>query len=131
MSAYPHEYELAKQDGVVFQWRTLPLEILGDTHVEGLRCTRVQGAKLQPVPDSEFVLEVDMVIGAVGQQKHADSISTKLELQNGVIVVDEKTGMTSLPGVFAGGDCSNGGLEVVNAVAEGKRAALGIADYLS
>jgi hypothetical protein len=71
-----------------------------------------------------------MVLKAVGQQKQSDWIAKiypKLELnRNGTIARDSATGATSLPDVFSGGDCANGGREVVNAVGEGKKAARGI-----
>ena len=71
-----------------------------------------------------------MVIKAVGQQKQSGWIGKlfpELELnRNGTLARDPLTGQTSLPNVFAGGDCANGGREVVNAVGEGKKAARGI-----
>jgi len=71
-----------------------------------------------------------MVIKAIGEQKQAallKQLFPSLELDSrGVIVHDSDTGRTSLPKVFTGGDCANGGREVVNAVAEGKKAARGI-----
>ena len=74
-----------------------------------------------------------MVIKAVGQQKQGGWISRlfpELELsRNGTVVRDSQTGGTNLPHVFTGGDCANGGREVVNAVGEGKKAARGIHAY--
>jgi glutamate synthase (NADPH/NADH) small chain len=137
MPAYDFEYELAKQDGVRFEWWTAPLEIRGrNGAVEGMRCARLQAGapgsdgRSVPVaiPGSDFVLETDMVIPAIGQTKRQDWLSKipGLELDHGRVVVDETTGMTSVPGIFSGGDCANGGMEVVNAVAEGQRAARGM-----
>jgi len=136
MPAFHYEYELAKRDGVVFYWLTSPIEILGEHSVTGLRCVRMQlGApddrgrrRPEPIPGSEFGLEADMVIGAVGQEKLLDWLERidGLRVVNGCVAVDPETGMTSVPGLFAGGDCVNGGSEVVNAVAEGKLAAAGI-----
>jgi glutamate synthase (NADPH/NADH) small chain len=136
MPAFDYEYELAKQDGVVFQWLTAPVEVLGEDTVEGLRCVRMTlgdpdehgRARPEPIPGSEFVLEVDMIIGAIGQEKLIEFLATfdALKLENGCVAVNPETGMTSVPGLFAGGDCVNGGMEVVNAVAEGKLAAAGI-----
>ena len=140
MPAYEYEYELATQDGVVFEWQAAPVEILGDEGVEGVRCVRMRLGPPDargrhtpvPMPGSEFVMPVDMVIKAVGQEKHIEWLSSidGLRLDHGRVVVDPETGQTSIPGLFAGGDCVNGGLEVVNAVAEGKRAAAGIDRYL-
>lgn len=137
MPAYDYEYELAKQDGIRFEWWTAPLEIRGrNGAVEGMRCARLQAGapgsdgRSVPVaiPGSDFVLEADMVIPAIGQEKRQDWLSKipGLELDRGRVVVDETTGMTSVPGIFSGGDCANGGMEVVNAVAEGQRAARGM-----
>ena len=140
MPAFHYEHELAKRDGVVFHWLTAPVEILGQQSVAGMRCVRVQlGApdergrrRPEPIPGSEFVLDADMVIGAVGQEKLLDWLARidGLRLANGCVAVDPETGMTSVPGLFAGGDCVNGGSEVVNAVAEGKLAAAGIDQFV-
>jgi glutamate synthase (NADPH/NADH) small chain len=136
MPAYDFEYELAKQDGVAFEWLTSPVEVLGKRSVEGLRCVRMRlgapdarGRRApEAIPGSEFVLACDMVIKAVGQEKRLEWLASidGLRLESGRVVVDTTTGMTSVPGLFAGGDCANGGKEVVNAVAEGKLAAAGI-----
>lgn len=140
MPAYAYEYELAKSDGVAFEWLTSPVEIVGNHAVEGLRCVRMalgapdaRGRRApRPIPGSEFVLPADMVIKAVGQEKRVDWLQRidGLRLESGRVVVDAATGMTSVPGLFAGGDCANGGREVVNAVAEGKLAAAGIHTFV-
>ena len=140
MPAYDFEYDLAKQDGIAFEWLTAPVEVLGEHAVEGLRCVRMRlGARdargrrtPEPLPGSEFVLPVDMVIAAVGQEKRQSWLAgiPGLQLLAGRIVADRDTAMTSVPGLFAGGDCANGGKEVVNAVAEGKHAAHGIDRWL-
>lgn len=140
MPAYDYEYELAKQDGVQFEWLTAPIEVVGARAVEGLRCVHMRlGARdargrrtPEPITGSEFTMSVDMVIGAVGQEKRTGWLDriAGLRLENGRVVVDAGTAMTSIPGLFAGGDCANGGKEVVNAVAEGKLAAHGIHTWL-
>jgi glutamate synthase (NADPH/NADH) small chain len=66
---------------------------------------------------------------AIGQANQP-ALSEKLQLQRGRIVIDRATGQTSIPKFFAGGDCTNGGREVVDAVADGKRAGIGIAAWL-
>ena len=136
MPAYDYEYELAKQDGVQFEWLTLPVEIVGDSAVTGMRCLRMRlgppderGRRVpEPVNGSEFTMPVDLVIAAVGQASRAEWLSSVpgLQVESGRVVVDKASGMTSVPGLFAGGDCVNGGTEVVIAVAEGKLAARGI-----
>jgi glutamate synthase (NADPH/NADH) small chain len=82
-----------------------------------------------PIKDSEFTIECDMMIAALGQVRLENILSRVkgLELRKGLVVVDPETGATSVPKLFAGGDCATGGGgEMVNAVAEGIRAARGI-----
>jgi glutamate synthase (NADPH/NADH) small chain len=139
MPAYEHEYELAKGDGVAFEWLTAPLECLQtDGTLTGLRMQRLEmqgrgrDAILVPVAGSDFTLECDMVVKALGQQPLVESMDTidGLEVDRGRVVVDPHSGATSVPGLYAGGDCISKGAEVVNAVEEGKIAARGIADFL-
>ncbi len=125
MSAYAFEYDLAKRDGAKFLFHHQPVEVLGgDGHVAGLRLQPTLGAGL------EVIEPFDMVIKAVGQQKQGgwiNQVFPELELNPaGTVARDSQTGSTNLPHVFSGGDCANGGREVVNAVGEGKKAARGI-----
>jgi glutamate synthase (NADPH/NADH) small chain len=85
-----------------------------------------------PVPGTEFRLDVGMVVKALGQKRKTDFLQqiAGLELKNGCVVVDAGTMQTSNPKYFAGGDCVNGGGEVVDAVAHGKKAAAGIHQLL-
>lgn len=131
MPAFRFEYELAKQDGIRFHWNTQPVAIHGKHAVAMVECMRL-GPNLDPVPGSQFCLECDMVITSIGQSKLVDFLSRcrGIQLRNGCVVVHPRTGQTANPRYFAGGDCVNGGREVVDAVAEGKRAARGIAAYL-
>jgi len=140
MPAYDFEFELAKSDGVQFHFLTSPLSIIGNGRVEALECTRMSLGKPDaegrrtptPVPDSTFQIPVDMVIKSVGQNIE-DSFLSKiphLKIKGGQVAVDPETFQTSNPKFFAGGDCINGGKEVVNASADGKRAAHGIDDWL-
>ncbi len=134
MPAYDFEQQLAKADGARFLFNVVPLEVLSDGsgHVTGLKLARTASTngKLQTLSGSEFTEPFDMVIKAIGEAKQADlfkQLFPALELdKRGVVVRDPDTGQTNIPGVFAGGDCANGGAEVVNAVAEGKKAARGI-----
>jgi dihydropyrimidine dehydrogenase (NAD+) subunit PreT len=139
MPAFPYEQELAKKDGFIPLWNTQPVRILGvDGQVCGLECEHTQvrdGGRKGPVdavPGTEFVIEVDMVIKATGQQAvvgFLDGISG-ITFAQGRVVVDPKTHQTGNPKYFAGGDCVNGGKEVVDAVAEGMAAARGINAWL-
>lgn len=139
MPAFRYEYELAKKDGVTFYWLTQPLRILGEKGmVRGLECarTRLEGkgrsARVEPLAGSEFVLEVDMVVKALGQRPVADFLSSVagLKVESNRVVVNPQTHQTGNPQYFAGGDCVNGGREVVDAVAEGMAAARGIQAWL-
>jgi len=144
MTAYHFEYEFALGEGVSFMFLTQPIEIVGNGKVEGLKCIRMDlGAPDQsgrrapvPVPSSEFVVECDMVIKAIGQKKHT-SVMEKLKTfgikeTKGYIDVDATTNRTANPKIFAGGDCirSKGEASTVMAVQDGKIAARAIHEQL-
>jgi dihydropyrimidine dehydrogenase (NAD+) subunit PreT len=139
MPAFEFEYDLAKRDGVRFLWLTQPVAVHGNTKVEWLECVRMElgppdrKGRRQPqqVPDSNFHLACDTVIPSIGQSRLLDFLSQfrDIRLEGGCVAVDAMC-QTSNPRYFAGGDCVNGGREVVDAVAEGKRAAAGIARHL-
>ncbi|MFM7412782.1 MAG: NAD(P)-dependent oxidoreductase [Planctomycetota bacterium] len=133
MSAYPFEYDLAKTDGATFLFDTVPMEVVGqDGHVAALRLakTALRDGRVSVVPGSEWTEPFDMVLKAVGQEKQAgllEQLFPGLKLDaRGRVEHDPATMRTSLPTVFVGGDAASGGREVVNAVAEGKKAARGI-----
>ncbi|MER3524255.1 MAG: dihydropyrimidine dehydrogenase [Ignavibacteria bacterium] len=140
MPAYDFEYELAKSDGVQFQFLTAPVRIVGNDHVEAIECVQMQlgepdeegRRKPFPVPGSEFRIPVDMVIKSVGQRIEETFLGTipGLRIERGRVWVNPETMQTSNPKYFAGGDCINGGKEVVNAAADGKKAAHGIEAWL-
>jgi len=140
MPAYDFEYELAKGDGVIFHFLTAPVRIIGNESVEAIECMRMSlgepdeegRARPVPIPNSEFRIPVDMVIKSIGQNLDETFLSTipDLEFRNGRIVADPNTLQTSNAKFFAGGDCINGGKEVVNAAADGKKAARMIYEYL-
>lgn len=137
MPAFTFEYEQAKQEGVRFDWWTMPVAIRSsDTsgRVAGLECVRVEldHGSLNKLPGSAFVLPCDTVIPAIGQASLLEFLQAArgIELEKGRVRVDRETGRTSNPRYFAGGDCVNGGREVVDAVADGKRAAVAIARAL-
>ena len=140
LPAFQFEYDLAKQAGVRFHWLTQPVAIRGARQVESIECVRMElgeadrRGRRQPrqVPGSNFTLACDMVIPSIGQSRLLDFLSQfrDVQLSGGCVTIDAATGQTSNERYFAGGDCVNGGREVVDAVAEGKRAAAGIAGYL-
>jgi glutamate synthase (NADPH/NADH) small chain len=141
MSAFRYEYDLAKKDGVNFLWQTQPVRVLGsEGAVSGLECVHTtlsapdsKGRRVpQPVADSNFTIEIDMVIRAVGQKPVTEFLRPVqgIELRKNGTVVTNGNHQTGNPKYFAGGDCTNGGREVVDAVAEGMAAARGIDSWL-
>jgi glutamate synthase (NADPH/NADH) small chain len=139
MSAFAFEYEHARNEGVKFLWHVQPTNIRGDKVANGIELTELvatEDGSLIPRAGSEFLLEADLIILSIGQGTHAGFLTdfgsngANVKLERGRILVDRATGQTSNPKFFAGGDCTNGGREVVDAVAEGKRAGIGIAAWL-
>ena len=134
--AFAYEYQLARADGVRFEWFAQPIKVLGAggaaTGVEFLR-TELEPADsrsghLKTVARSNFVIAADMVVKALGQEHLLDLLTAMPDLKcdRGRMVVDRATGATSVAGLFAGGDCLRNGGEVVDAVEDGKIAAHGI-----
>jgi dihydropyrimidine dehydrogenase (NAD+) subunit PreT len=111
MSAFAGEYEHARLEGVEFHWQKNVTRIIGKTTVEAVECGTTR-------------IICDMVIPAIGQSALTKLLETCGE-------VNRETGQTRHPKYFAGGDFINGGREVVDAVADGKRAALGIKKWLT
>jgi glutamate synthase (NADPH/NADH) small chain len=134
MSAYEHEMLHGKADGVKVATDRLPVSVVRDEKgkIRGLRVARAENKR--PVPGTEEELPADLVVLAVGQNR-ATAIASAfpgVELDGrGRVVVDAKTGRTGHPRVWSGGDCVNGGKEVVNAVAEARVAAQSINAFLA
>ncbi len=135
MGAYDFEYDLAKEVGVKGMFNVSPVEITGNGKVTGVKFIRTQivNGKLENIAGSEFTEPCDWVIKATGQSKQIEL----LKMMNGVsidskgkIEVDQETFQTKNPKYFAAGDAVSGGQEVVNAAAEGRKAARGISKYL-
>jgi glutamate synthase (NADPH/NADH) small chain len=135
MPAFRYEFQIAQKDGVTFLWQTQPVRVIErDGAVAGLECVRTRlGApdargrrQPEPIAGSEFTIDVDMIVGAVGQKPVTDFLRAVRGValrENGTVIVDDAH-RTGNPKYFAAGDCVNGGKEVVDAVAEGKAAAL-------
>lgn len=145
MTAYKFEYEFAKQDGVEFKWLTAPKKIIGDEagKVKGIECVKMKLGEAGPdgrqrpeeVKDSNFIIEVDAVIKAIGQTRFVSLIEAfGLAHTNGVVDIDETTMQTSNDKVFACGDVvfgnGQGEAMVVTAVQQGKDAAYKIHERL-
>ena len=139
MPAHGSEIKAATEEGVEFLTLSALVKILGRDQVEGIECMKMKLGSLDesgrrrpsPITGSEFMLDADVVIEAIGQSLDEEFIRENPEVKTsgGSIIVDKRTGMTSKLGVFAGGDAVGGGT-VVQAIAEGKIAAKGIDEYL-
>ena len=144
LPARAEEVEHAKEEGIVFRLLNNPKEILGDGtgSVRGMECLEMElgepdaSGRRRPVEKagSEFVLDVDCVIMAIGTSPNPliKSTTEGLETQSwGGIIVNEETGLTSRPGVYAGGDAVTGAATVILAMVAGKAAAKAIHRQLS
>jgi glutamate synthase (NADPH/NADH) small chain len=142
LPARAEEVHHAEQEGIRFEFLSAPVEVLGDDAgwVRALRCVRMAlgepdasgRARPEPIPGSEYEIPCEMVVVAIGTRSNPLLTSTAPDLrvnQWGYIEVDE-TGMTSMPGVFAGGDIVRGAATVILAMGDGKRAAAAIDAYL-
>ena len=143
MPARREEIENAKEEGVALQLLTQPVKIIADQEgfVRGLECIKMElgapdesGRKRPvPVPNSNFILGVDTVIVAVGQNPNPllSKVTPQIKInKDGTIIVD-KNFMTSIPGVFAGGDIITGADTVISAMGAGKKAAIAIDKYIN
>ncbi|MCE5209732.1 MAG: NADPH-dependent glutamate synthase [Chloroflexi bacterium] len=137
------EIENAEEEGVAFRFLTLPVRSMGDENfnVTALECLRMElgepdaSGRRSPVkvPGSEFTLDFDCVIHAIGNSPNPliPATTPGLEIRrNGTITVDPETGRTSKERVWAGGDVASGAATVINAMGAGRRAASSIHAYL-
>jgi len=142
LPARAEEVHHAQQEGIRFEYLAAPVEVLAgeDRWVTGLKCVRMElgepddRGRRRPVaiPGSEFVIDCDLVVVAIGTKANPLLTGSAPELdvnEWGYLVTDEH-GMTSLPGVFAGGDIVRGAATVILAMGDGKRAASAIDSYL-
>lgn len=141
MTAYEFEYEFAKQDNVEFRWLTAPTRLIGDDsgQIKHLECIKMElgepgiDGRRRPIPieGTEFSIEVDVVIKAIGQTRYLELIDAfGLEQHKGVVKIDLETYQTSNPKVYAIGDVifgeGQGEAMVVSAAQHGKKAAYAI-----
>ncbi len=137
------EVEHAEQEGVQFHFLTAPVEIIGDERgwVKAMKCIRMElgepdsSGRRRPIPvaGSEFLFEVDTVVYAIGTSANPIIAQTTPGLKlnkRGYIEVDPETQMTSIPGVFAGGDIVTGGATVILAMGAGRKAARAMLKYM-
>jgi len=143
MPARAEEIENAEEEGIIFKLLTNPTRFFGDEHgwVKGMECIRMElgapdeSGRRRPVPiaGSEFVMDVDTVVVAIGRTPNPiiQRTTDGLEVTKwGTIVADEAMGKTSLEGVYAGGDIVTGEATVISAMGAGKRAAKAIHEYI-
>jgi formate dehydrogenase major subunit len=138
MPAEDIEIEEAMEEGVVFRFLVSPLEVMYDGASTSIKLQKMELGEPDasgrrrpvPIPGAEEVLSVDTVISAVGQRVKPVGLDGLDLTKWGSITVDEETLATNIPGVFAGGDAVTGPGIAIEAVAQGKRAADAMHDYL-
>ena len=144
MPARIEEYHHALEEGIKFKWLTQPVRYIGDENgkLVAVECIKMElgepdaSGRRRPIPieGSNFIMEIDMAIEAIGQgpQKILLQNFPELKLNKwGYIEVDPETCATNIPGVYAGGDIVTGAATVIEAMGAGKRAAKAIHEYLS
>jgi len=142
--ARAEEVHHAEEEGIIFNFLTLPIKVLGDDkgNVIGMECIKMKLGEPDdsgrrrpiPIPGSNFVIEVDMVIDAIGTSANpivARSASGVEINQWGYFTIDDDTKATTKEGIFAGGDIVRGSATVISAVGDGKVAARAINEFLS
>jgi len=141
--ARAEEVHHAEEEGIIFDFLTNPVEIYGDEkgNVCGMRCIRMElgepdeSGRRRPVPieGSEFDMDVDMVVMALGTRPNPLVFNDAGGLERtkwGTVVADEETGRTTKPSIWAGGDVVTGAATVISAMGAGKRAAADIDHFL-
>ena len=142
LPARAEEVHHAEQEGVRFEFLTAPLEVVGNDKrwVTGMKCQKMKlgepdssgRRRPEPIPGSEFILECDVVVVAIGTKANPLLTATcpDLKLNKWGNIVADETGQTSIPGVFAGGDIVRGAATVILAMGDGKKAAQAIDAWL-
>jgi len=143
MPANKEEIEEAREEGIQFHFLTAPSRIVGDSSgcVKAMELMRMElgepdeSGRRRPVPieGSEYTIEIDNVISAIGQKVRSDVIAEDIGLElnkNGTVVVDSLTFQTGIPWLFSGGDAVSGPAIIVEAIAAGKEAAVSINRFL-
>ena len=143
LPARAEEVHHAKEEGIIFDLLTNPVEIIADENgwVKGMKCVRMElgeadaSGRRRPVviPDSEFEMDVDTVIMSLGTSPNPLISSTTIGLDTNkrkCIIADEETGKTTKEGVYAGGDAVTGAATVILAMGAGKAAAKGIDEFI-
>ncbi|ADY73338.1 glutamate synthase (NADPH), homotetrameric [Desulfurobacterium thermolithotrophum DSM 11699] len=143
MPARVEEVHHAKEEGIIFKTLTNPVRFVGENGwLKAIECVKMELSEPDesgrrrpvPIPGSEFLLEVDTVVMAIGQGPNPVVVEGVKEIRRGKkgeILVDPETLMTDLPGVFAGGDVIHGGSTVIIAMGDGRKAAKAIHEYVT
>lgn len=144
MPARAEEIHHAEEEGIIFDWLTLPVRYIGDENnwVKEMECIKMElgepdaSGRRKPIPikDSNFITEVDVVVCAIGQSPNPLILKTTPDIKAGKwgnIEADPKTGKTSKRGCWAGGDVVRGGATVILAMGDGRVAARSIQEYLT
>ncbi|MBW1731194.1 MAG: FAD-dependent oxidoreductase [Deltaproteobacteria bacterium] len=142
MPANPWEVDAAEHEGVKLQYLAAPVEILGENgKVTGMKCIKMElgepdaSGRRRPIPieGSEYIIEAETIVPAISQGTDLSFLPQEHEFKLtrwNTFEIDEQTGATNIPGVFAGGDVVSGPDIAIRAIAGGKRAAVGIHQYL-
>jgi glutamate synthase (NADPH/NADH) small chain len=142
MPARVEEVHHAKEEGIIFKTLTNPIRFIGENGwLKAIECVKMELSEPDesgrrrpvPIPGSEFIIEVDTVVMAIGQGPNPVVVEGVKEIRRGrkgEILVDPETLMTDLPGVFAGGDVIHGGSTVIIAMGDGRKAAKAIHEYV-
>jgi len=142
MPARVEEVAHAKEEGVIFKTLTNPVRFVGENGwLKAVECVKMELSEPDesgrrrpvPIPGSEFLIEVDTVVMAIGQGPNPVVVEGVKEIKRGKkgeVLVDPETLMTDLPGVFAGGDVIRGGSTVILAMGDGRKAAKAIHEYV-
>jgi len=144
MPAREEEIDNAEEEGIQFKFLTTPIRFIGNEQdwVKGMECIKMklgepdESGRRRPIPikGSEFVMDVDTVVIAIGRTPNPIIQRTTKGLETtkwGTIIINEETGQTTLEGVYAGGDIATGEATVISAMGAGKRAAKSIHEYLT
>jgi heterodisulfide reductase subunit A len=142
MPANSWEIDAAEHEGVILQYLAAPVEILGENgKVSGMKCIKMElgepdaSGRRRPVPkkDSEYVIDAQTIVPAISQGTDLNFLPKEhtFELSRwNTFEIDDETGATNVPGIFAGGDVVTGPGIAIDAIAGGKRAAVGMHAYL-
>lgn len=143
MPARKEEIEHSREEGIQFQFLTGPVKFIGDESgwIKAMECIKMELGKEDedgrrraiPIKGSEFLMDTDTLIIAIGNEPHpllARTTPGLIATNEGTLIIDKSTMMTSKQGVFAGGDIITGGATVIEAMGQGKKAALAIDAYV-